>query len=120
MRRLSLAHLVALPGVLLAAGALAPAASADVFLMTNGDILYGQMDGTTLPLETPNGAVQVSTGDLRDVHVGTTNGDVVRFKNGTVLVGWLAQPSYSVRLATGQTVTVERSQLSLISFPARR
>jgi len=120
MRRLSLARLAALLGTLLATGILVPAASADVLVLTNGNILYGQLDGTTLPVETPNGVVQVSTGDVREVHVGPQSGDAVRFKNGTVLVGWLVQPTYALRLASGQTVTVERSELAVISFPARR
>jgi hypothetical protein len=115
MRRLSLALLV-----LLAVGAFATAASADVVVLTNGDILYGQLDGTALAVETRDGVVQVPTGELREIQVDTQTGDRFRFKNGTVLTGWLVQPGYAVRLASGQTVSLERSQLALIGFPARR
>jgi hypothetical protein len=115
MRRLSLALLV-----LLAVGAFATAASAEVVVLINGDILYGQLDGTALAVETRDGVVQVPTGELREIQVDTQTGDRFRFKNGTVLTGWLVQPSYAVRLASGQTVSLERSQLALIGFPARR
>jgi hypothetical protein len=117
MRRLSLAPLAAL---LLVAATFAPAAWADVVVMNNGDILYGQLDGTNLAVETRDGVVQISTGDLREIHVGTQAGDALRFRNGTVLTGWLVQPSYALRLASGQTVTIERSQLAVIGFPSRR
>jgi hypothetical protein len=120
MRRLSLAPLAALLGILLAAGALAPAASADVVVLVNGNILHGQLDGTTLPVETRDGAIQVSTGDLNEVHFNTLAGDVLRYRNGTMLTGWVAQPSYAVRLASGQTVAIEHSQLAIITFPRRR
>jgi hypothetical protein len=119
MRRLALAFLAALPGFVVA-GVFAPAASADVVGLTNGDVLYGQLDGTTLPVESPDGARQVSTGDLSEVRMNTMGGDVLQFRNGTVLRGWIVQPSYAVRLASGQTVTIERSQLAFIGFPRRR
>jgi hypothetical protein len=115
MCRLSLALLV-----LLALGAFATAASAEVVILTNGNVLYGQLDGTALAVETRDGVVQVSTGDLREIQVDTQTGDRFRFKNGTVLTGWLVQPSYAVRLASGQTINLERSQLAFIGFPTRR
>ena len=115
MRRFSLALLV-----LLAVGAFATAASAEVVILTNGNIMYGQLDSTALEVETRDGVVQVPTGDLREIHVDTQTGDRFRFKNGTVLTGSLVQPAYAVRLASGKTVTVEHSQLAFIGFPARR
>jgi hypothetical protein len=119
MRRLAHVSLAALLG-LVVAGAFAPAASADVIGLTNGDVLYGQLDGTTLPVETRDGARQVSTGDLTDVRMNTMTGDVLHFRNGTVVRGWIVQPSYAVRLASGHTITIERSQLAFIGFPRRR
>jgi DUF4097 and DUF4098 domain-containing protein YvlB len=118
MRRRSLAIFVA-PLSLLAVLAVAPAASADVVVLTNGDLLYGRLDGTALTVETRDGVVQVSTGDLREVRLHLQSGDVLLFRNGTVLTGSLVQPNYAVRLASGQTVTIERSQLSFIGFPGR-
>jgi hypothetical protein len=120
MRRLSLVLFAALLGMLLTAGALAPAASAEVVVLTDGNILYGQLDGTALPLETRDGVLQIPTRDLRDAHFNTQSGDVLRNKNGTAVTGWVAQPSYAVRLASGQTITVEHGQVAVISFPARR
>jgi hypothetical protein len=119
MNRRSLA-LFAAPLSLLAVLVSAPAASADVVVLTNGNLLYGQLDATALPVETRDGVVQVSTGDLREVRLHLQTGDALYFRNGTVLTGSLVQPSYAVRLASGQTVTIERSQLSFIGFPGRR
>jgi hypothetical protein len=119
MHRRSLA-LLAAPLSLLAVLAFAPAASADVVVLTNGDLLYGQLDGTALSVETRDGVVQVSTGDLREVRLHLQSGDAFFFRNGTVLTGALVQPSYAMRLASGQTVTIESSQLSFIGFPGRR
>jgi hypothetical protein len=107
-------------GLLLAGVAAASPAHADTVVLNNGDLLHGQVDPTQLSVATPGGVVQVSTADLVDVEFSLiTGGDLARYKNGTAVGGIIDRPAYTVRLATGQTVVIERWRLRTIKFRAR-
>jgi hypothetical protein len=109
-----------LVGVLLAGAAALSPAHADTVLLTNGNLLYGQLDVTQLPVATPGGVVQVPTAELADVELATIAGvDVLRYKNGTALGGIIDRPGYSMRLASGQTVVIERWRVKAIMFRSR-
>src|SRR5262245_31200050 len=108
-----------LVGVLLGAASLSPA-HADTLALTNGNILYGQLVSNQLVITTPGGVIQVPPADLQDVELSTiVAADVVRYKNGTAVVGNIDQPTYTVRLASGQTVVIERWRLKAIRFRPR-
>src|SRR5262245_12462299 len=107
-------------GALAAGVAVGSPAHADVLLLTNGDLIRGQLDITQLPVATSGGVVQVSTTDLNHVVLGTIGGvDVVRYKNGTALTGLINRPAYTMRLASGQTTVIESWRVKTIQFGPR-
>lgn len=106
-------------GALLAVAAAGRPAHADVLLLVNGNIVYGQLDAAQLSVVTPDGVVQVDRNDLAEVTLGTVGGDVLRYRNGTAVSGVVDQPSYAVRLPSGQTLVIERERLSVLRFPKR-
>jgi hypothetical protein len=106
-------------GVLLALVTAAAPARADVVLLTNGDLVLGEVDAAQFSVLTDAGAVQVAPGDLRDATLATISGDVLRYRNGTALTGIVDQPSYAVRLPSGQTLVIERERVAVISFRSR-
>jgi hypothetical protein len=106
-------------GLLLTGAALSPA-HADTLALGNGDLLYGQLDLTQLSIATPGGVIQVPTADVADVELGLNGGfDLLRYKNGTAVEGIINQPAYTLRLASGQTVVIERWRLTAIKFRSR-
>ena len=100
---------------LLAAVAAAPA-RADTVLLTNGDILYGELDGADVSMVTPTGAVQAGRADLAELALGTVRGDVMHYRNGGAVTGFADRPSYAVRLPSGQTITLDRAVVDVIRF----
>ena len=106
-------------GVLLALVAAAAPARADVLILSNGDLLHGELDAAQLSVVTSAGVVQVGRNDLAEVTLGTVGGDVLRYRNGTAVTGVVDQPSYAVRLPSGQTLVIERERVAVIRFPAR-
>ncbi len=107
-------------GVLLTGAAALSPAHADTLVLTNGDLLYGRLDVTQLPVATPGGVVQVSTADVADVELSTIAGaDVLRYKNGTAVGGIVDPLAYTMRLASGQTVVIERWRVKAIKFRTR-
>jgi len=107
-------------GLLLTGVASLSPAHADTLVLTNGDLLHGQLDVTQLPVATPGGVVQVSTADVADVELGTIAGaDLLRYKNGTAVGGIVDRPAYTMRLASGQTVVIERWRVKTIKFRTR-
>ena len=100
--------------------AVPPVAQADTVFLANGNLLVGQVDATELPVATPGGIVQVPATDVLHIAFATITGaDVLVFKKGTTLGGVIQQPAYSVRLASGQTVVIERSRITGIRFHPR-
>ena len=64
--------------------------------------------------------IQVSTTDVADVELSRITGaDLIRYKNGTAVGGLIALPAYTLRLASGQTVVIERWRLTAIKFRSR-
>ncbi len=106
-------------GVLLALVAATAPARADVLILTNGDLLHGEADAAQLSVLTSAGVVQVGSRDLAELTLGTIGGDVLRYRNGAAITGLVDQPSYSVRLPSGQTLVIERERLALIRFRSR-
>lgn len=120
MRSLRLARplVVALLAVLLAGAAVAPA-RADVLILTNGDHLIGQLETAPLQVVTPDGTLQVGAQELLEVRFATLGGDVLHYRSGRALTGWVEAPTLAFRLPSGQTVVVERGRLAVIRFRAR-
>src|SRR3990172_4940145 len=85
-------------GVLLALVAAAAPARADVVLLTNGNLVLGEVDAAQFSVLTDAGAVQVAPGDLRDATLATISGDVLRYRNGTAPPGIGDQPSHPAPL----------------------
>jgi hypothetical protein len=112
------ALVVALLAVLLSGAAVAPA-RADVLVLSNGDLLVGQLETGPLPVLTSDGSVQVGAQDLREVRFATLGGDVLQYRSGGTLTGFVDAPALSFRLASGQTVVVERARLSALRLRAR-
>ncbi len=108
--------LVALGAVVLLSIAVVSPARGDVLILTNGAHLVGQLDAPQLSVLTSDGVVQVAPKDLAEVRLGTIGGDVVRYRTGLAVIGLVDQPRYAVRLASGQTIVVERRHVSLINF----
>jgi hypothetical protein len=116
MRSLRLAWILA--GLLVG---LVPAerAAADTVYLTDGGYLTGTVDGTELTVMTDGGPVKVAVGDLWELILGTLGGDVVRDRTGRASTGVVEQPNYTVRLPSGQSVTLARGQVSKIVFRGR-
>ena len=108
--------LVALGAVVLISTAVVPPARGDVLILTDGAHLVGQLDAPQLSVLTHDGVVQAAPNDLSEVRLGTIDGDVVRYRTGRAVIGLVDQPRYAVRLASGQTIVVERRDVSLIHF----
>jgi hypothetical protein len=107
-------------GLLLAGAVALPAAHADTVSLGNGDLLYGQVDLTQISIATSGGVIQVPITDLSDVELSLITGaDLARYKNGTAVGGIINGPSYTVKLATGQTVVLERWRVRAIKFRGR-
>lgn len=109
---------VALLATLLAAAAVAPA-RADVLILTNGDHLVGQLETAPLQVVTPDATLQVGAPELLEVRFATLGGDVLHYRNGQALTGWVEAPALAFRLPSGQTVVVERGRLAALRFRAR-
>jgi len=115
MRRVWLASVL---GVILVA--LAPdGARADTVVLLNGDLLYGELQVTELPVVTSTGTVKVGRGDIVQVTVGTLSGDAFQLRNGRAVYGMIDLPSYSIRLRSGQTVVLARTQVGVLRFAGR-
>lgn len=108
--------LVALGVVALISTAPVPPARGEVLILTNGAHLVGQLDAPQLAVLTRDGVVQAAPQDLAEVRLGTIGGDIVRYRTGRAEVGVVDQPRYAVRLASGQTIAVDRRDVSLILF----
>lgn len=109
---------VALLAVLLAGAAVAPA-RADVLILSNGDLLVGQLETGPLPVVTSDGSQQVGAQELREVRFATLGGDVLHYRSGRALTGLVDAPALALRLPSGQTVVVERARLSALRLRAR-
>ena len=92
---------------------------ADTLFLANGDVLTGEVQGTELSVVTGDGAATVGLRDLQELILGTVGGDVVHDKKGRATTGLVDQPSYAIRLPSGQTVVFPRAQVSSIRFSAR-
>jgi hypothetical protein len=106
-------------GAAIAGVGLVPAVHADTIVLDNGSILTGEVQGNELPLTTSAGATTLGLRDLREVTLGTMSGDRVQDSRGRVTTGLVEQPSYAIRLASGQTVTVPRASVAVIRIRAR-
>jgi hypothetical protein len=116
--KLARALVMAQLAVLLAGAAVAPA-RADVLILTNGDLLVGQLETASLPVVTPDGTLQVGAQELLEVRFATLGGDVMHYRSGRALTGSVDAPGLALRLPSGQTVVVERGRLSALRFRAR-
>ena len=114
-----LARLASVLGLALAGVALASPARADTLFLANGGVLTGEVQGAELSVVTPAGAAPVGLRDLQDVTLATVEGDVVRDRKGRARTGLVDQPSYAIRLPSGQTVVVPRGQVLQVLFSAR-
>jgi hypothetical protein len=103
-------------GACLVVAAAAGPARADVVLLVNGNVLYGEVDGDDVSIVTPTGVVQAGRSDLADLTLGTAVGDVLRYRNGNAVTGVVDRASYAVRLRSGQTLTLDRALVDEIRF----
>jgi hypothetical protein len=94
-------------------------AAADTVLLTDGSYLTGTLEDAELTVRTNGGPVKVAVTDLREVVLGPVNGDVVRSRTGQATAGIVEQPTYTVRLPSGQSISLARAQVSQIVFRPR-
>jgi hypothetical protein len=111
--------LPAILGGLLIGLTLADRAAADTVYLSDGGYLTGTVEGSELTVRTEGGPVKVAVGDLRELVLGTLGGDLVRDRTGRTSAGQVEQGNYTVRLASGQSVTLARAQVSKIIFRGR-
>jgi hypothetical protein len=95
------------------------AAAADTVLLTDGSHLSGTVENAELTVRTAGGPVKVAVGDLREIVLGPISGDLVRSRTGQATAGIVEQPTYTVRLPSGQSISLARSQVSQIVFRRR-
>jgi hypothetical protein len=94
-------------------------AAADTVLLTDGSYLSGTVENAELTVRTNGGPVKVAVGDLRDIVLGPIGGDLVRSRTGQATAGIVEQPTYTVRLPSGQSISLARSLVSQINFRPR-
>ena len=109
--RLGLLFVLALACVL-ASGA---PAGADQVVLTNGDILSGNLELSELVVMTQEGTLRISRREVFRATLGTATGDAVLLRNGRTVVGLVDQPRYTIRLASGQTIVVGRHQVGTLT-----
>jgi hypothetical protein len=106
-------------GSLLLGLASAGQVEADTIFLADGSYLTGEVEGAEVTVLTGSGPVTLGVRDLGELTLGTLGGDVVRDRAGQATTGLVAQPTYAVRLPSGQTVTLARAQVSQIRFRGR-
>lgn len=94
-------------------------AFADTVMLTNGSFLTGEVQGPELSVAHREGASKVALRDVQSVLLGTLGGDLVLDRQGRVISGLVDQPSYEVRLPSGQTVVLPRQLVSRINLSRR-
>lgn len=113
------APLAGVLGLLLAGAAVSSPVHADVVILADGSHLTGEVQGTELPVVTQDGPLTVGLRELREVTLAGAVGDVVRDKTGRVMTGLVDQPSYAIRLPSGQTIAFPRALVLTIRFSAK-
>jgi hypothetical protein len=101
------------------AGLTAGAAHADMAILRNGDLLVGELQVPELPVSTPTGVVKVGAGDVLQVDLGIASGDVVLLRTGQSIGGVVDLGSYAIRLPWGQTIALDRADVSALGFTRR-
>lgn len=110
-------RIVLLVATLTVAGLLSSApAGADTVLLVNGDSLTGQLQVTELTVLIPTGSLRIGRGEISQVVLGIATGDSVEFRSGQSVGGTVDQPSYAIRLPSGQTVVLERERVLVVRF----
>ncbi|MGH2652701.1 MAG: hypothetical protein ACRDHK_16000 [Actinomycetota bacterium] len=102
--------------LLVAAVTLSAPAGADTVLLGNGDSLTGELQVTELTVLIPTGGLRIGRGEISQVVFGTATGDTVEFRSGRSVGGTVDQPSYAIRLPSGQTVVLERERILVVRF----
>lgn len=114
-----LAWMVLLVGAAIGGALVALPAHADTLMLLDGGLLTGEVQGDELSMTTRDGATKLGLRDLREVTLNTIGGDVVRDAGGQTTTGLVEQPTYAIRLGSGQTVIVPRSQVAIIRVRPR-
>jgi hypothetical protein len=99
--------------------ALAGAASADVLLLRNADLVPGRIDLAEFSVATPTGVVRLTPADVIAIDLGRIGGDFVYLRRGGTLVGRLEAPAIVVRLGSGQDLPVPRGAIDQLRFQPR-
>ena len=110
--RLGLLSVLALAWVL-ASGA---PAGADQVVLTNGDILSGNLELSELVVMTREGTLRIGRQEMFRATLSSATGDAVLLRNGRTVIGLVDQPRYAIRLASGQTVVVGRDQVGTLTL----
>lgn len=101
-------------------GLAAPCPSgADTLILTNGDILTGEVQMGELAAATSQGVVRLPSRDVSQVTLEAASGDIIELRTGRTLHGRADQPTFSIRLPSGQTVVVGRDRVGQLRLSAR-
>ena len=116
MRSISIASLVALG---LVGGGAGSRADADTLVLDKGGWLTGELQGSDLAIVTRDGVIKLALRDVRAIYLRTVSGDAVRDAQGRVTTGVVDQPSYTIRLPSGQTLVFSRADVAQIRLTPR-
>ena len=96
-----------------------PASSIDKFVTFDGDVVSGNVMEKRLRIKTPYDTMMIDTGDISEIHVDRESDslrEIVYFKNGDIISGWIQPPEVRVRVSPDKVITIKFKELSRVLF----
>lgn len=96
-----------------------PLTSIDKFVTFDGDVVSGKVLKKQLKIKTPYDTLLIETGAISEIHVDRESDslrEIVYFKNGDIISGWIQPPEIKVRFSPEKVVTIKFKELSRVLF----
>lgn len=96
-----------------------PPEELDRFVTFDGDIVSGDILGEKFKIQTAYGTLLLDRELISEIRIDRERDDlmeIVNFKNGDIISGWIDPPLFRMKISGGQEITMEVENLSRILF----
>jgi len=91
----------------------------DRFVTFDGDIISGNILGDSFEIQTAYGTLSLDRELISEIRIDRERDDlldIVNFKNGDIISGWIDPPRFRMEISDGQEISMEVENLSRILF----
>jgi len=96
-----------------------PPTATDKFITFAGDVVSGNVMARQLKIKTPYDTLMIDTADISEIHIDRESDslrELVFFKNGDIISGWIEPPEIKVRVSPEKVITIKFKELSRVLF----